>query len=64
MKNKQNIQRSDLDWWAFRYVAGELNETESEQFEARLDQDQGRGKPSPPPSNWCRRSPRRNTWVK
>lgn len=41
MKNKPTIQRGELDWWAFRYVAGELSEAESEQFEARLDQDQG-----------------------
>jgi anti-sigma factor RsiW len=30
----------DLDWLAFCYAAGELNSTESEQFEARLADDQ------------------------
>jgi hypothetical protein len=31
---------SDLDWLAFRYVAGELNESEAEAFEQRLAEQQ------------------------
>ena len=31
---------SDLDWLAFRYVAGELTADEAGRFEARLDHDQ------------------------
>jgi len=34
------IQREDLDWLAFRYVAAELSPAESREFERRLEQDQ------------------------
>jgi len=33
-------EQDDLNWLAFRYVAGELDDAETQAFEARLETDQ------------------------
>lgn len=40
MKNNDRNNRSELEWAAFRYVSGELDEREAAEFESRLEDDQ------------------------